>query len=73
MSTPLTCEMEVPVELRGFVADVSVRYEFGEELDITGCLEEMDPVEIHDNRITLNGSFELAELLALAYFLDRGY
>lgn len=73
MAAQQSVEIDVPVELDGFVADVNVNYQFGEKVNRSRCLENMRGfVRISGERVHLEGSFELADLVAIIYFLDEG-
>lgn len=73
MAGQSSTELDIPVELQGFVADVNVNYQFGERVDRVKCLEDMRGyVKFAGERVHLEGSFELADLAALMFFLDEG-
>lgn len=73
MAAQSSTEIDIPVELDGFVADVNVNYQFGEKVNRTRCLDNMRGfVRITGERVHLEGSFELADLAAIMYFLDEG-
>lgn len=66
-------EIDVPVEMNGFNAEVNVNYQFDEKPDRERATEEMRGlVRIGDTHVYLEGNFEVADLLAIAYFLDEG-
>lgn len=73
MAAQSSTEIDVPVELEGFVADVNVNYQFGEKVRRTRCLDNLRGfVRFSGERVHLEGSFELADLMVIAYFLDEG-
>ena len=73
MAAQASTELDIPVELDGFVADVNVNYQFGEKVNRTKCLDNMRGfVRISGERVHLEGSFELADLAAIMFFLDEG-
>ena len=73
MAGQSACEIDVPVELEGFVADVNMNYQFGEKVNRVKCIDNMRGfVRFSGERVHLEGSFELADLMAIAYFLDEG-
>lgn len=73
MAAQSAAEIDVPVELQGFVADVNINYQFGERVSRVKCLEDMRGyVKFTGERVHLEGSFELADLVAIMYFLDEG-
>lgn len=73
MAAQPSVEIDVPVELEGFVSDVNINYQFGEKVNRERCLDNMRGfVRISGERVHLEGSFELADLAAIMYFLDEG-
>lgn len=73
MAAQPATEIDVPIELNGFVADVNINYQFGDKVNRVKCLEDMRGyVKFSGERVHLEGSYELADLLAIAYFLDEG-
>lgn len=73
MAAQTSVELDVPVELDGFVADVNVNFQFGEKVNRVKCLDNMRGfVRIAGERVHLEGSFELADLAAIMFFLDEG-
>lgn len=73
MAAQPATEIDVPIELNGFVADVNINYQFGDKVNRTKCLEDMRGyVKFSGERVHLEGSYELADLLAIAFFLDEG-
>ena len=73
MAAQASTEIDIPVELEGFVSDVNVNFQFGEKVNRTRCLDNMRGfVRITGERVHLEGSFELADLAAIMYFLDEG-
>lgn len=73
MAAQQATEIDVPIELNGFVADVNINYQFGDKVNRTKCLEDMRGyVKFSGERVHLEGSYELADLLAIAFFLDEG-
>lgn len=73
MAAQASTEIDIPVELAGFVSDVNVNFQFGEKVNRTLCLDNMRGfVRITGERVHLEGSFELADLAAIMYFLDEG-
>lgn len=73
MAAQPSTEIDIPVELDGFVANVNINYQFGEKVNRVRCLENMRGyVKMAGERVHLEGSFELADLAAIMYFLDEG-
>lgn len=73
MAAQQAVEIDVPVELDGFVADVNVNYQFGEKVNRQRALESVSGfVRFNGERVYLEGNYELADLLAIAFFLDEG-
>lgn len=72
MAAQSSTEIDVPIELEGFVADVNVNYQFGEKVNRVKALENLPFARFSGNHVYLEGNFELADLLAIAYFLDEG-
>lgn len=73
MAAQTSVELDIPVELDGFVADVNVNYQFGEKVNRVKCLDNKRGfVRIAGERVHLEGSFELADLAAIMFFLDEG-
>jgi hypothetical protein len=73
MAAQSAVEIDVPIELDGFVADVNLNYQFGEKVNKARCLSEMRGyVKFSGERVHLEGSFELSDLLAVIFFLDEG-
>mgnify|MGYP001103811832 CR=1 FL=1 len=70
--SPQQVEIEIPVEHDGFVADVAVNYQFGAPIDRAKCLANMHHTKFSGERVYLEGSFEVADLVAILYFLDQG-
>lgn len=73
MAAVQSCEIDVPVELDGFIADVNINYQFGDKVNRQRALESVAGfVRFSGERVHLEGSYELADLLTIAYFLDEG-
>jgi len=73
MAAQVSTEIDVPVELEGFVADVNINFQFGEKVRRAACLENLAAyVRFSGNRVYLEGNFDLADLAAIIYFLDEG-
>lgn len=73
MAAQQSVEIDVPVELDGFVADVNVNYQFGEKVNRQRAMESVSGyARFSGERVHLEGSFELADLLTIAFFLDEG-
>lgn len=66
-------EIDIPVEMPGFNAEVNVNYQIDGHVDRVRALEEMRGLaRIGGTHVYLEGNFEVADLLVLAYFLDEG-
>lgn len=73
MAAQASTEIDVPVELEGFVADVNINFQFGEKVRRTVCLENLAGyVKFSGNRVYLEGNFDLADLAAIIFFMDEG-
>lgn len=71
--SPQSTEIDVPVESQGFVADVNINYQFGAKVERERCLANLPGyAKFSGERVYLEGSFELADLVAILYFLDEG-
>lgn len=66
-------DIEVPIELEGFVADAQVSYQLPDRVNRVKCLEYMNGyVRISGERVYLEGNFDVSDLAALIYFIDEG-
>lgn len=66
-------DIELPVELEGFTADVAVSYVVDGKVNRDACIESISGfVRFNGERVHLEGNFDLSELAALMYFLDEG-
>lgn len=71
--SPQSTEIDVPVETEGFIADVNINYQFGAKIEKTKALSNLPGyAKFSGERVYLEGSFELADLVAIIYFLDEG-
>lgn len=63
-------ELEVPVEIEGFAADVDIQYSVG-QYDPAKAMEQMNGyVKMNKSRVYLEGNFDVQELLALVFMLE---
>lgn len=74
MAAQPSTEIDIPVELEGFVADVNINYQFGEKVNRVKCIENLSGFARFNGstRVHLEGSFDLADLAAIMFFLDEG-
>ena len=69
---PKQVEVEIIAEMNGFVADVSINYQFGEAVRKEHCLEAMTGfTRMADGSVYLEGNFDAAQLAALIYFMEE--